>query len=438
MLEFVRDAICLSGLSGTKLKCDVLGEYYNFWWGITSGGEREGYRYNTAIVELNAATGEIYIKDTQETVLGSSGHALELKVKKSPRTDNLKVILIEENKDCYSHLQNVIRRRWSGISIEEAERVQGVKRSNVYLLNENLNNALEIIDNLRLGNAIFFFDPLRSVEWVTIEKVAGKRINNYYQTGTEFILFLFTSDWFLGRDDFSPLPNTLHEDVWTSEEKKTVIEADSLFGHQNWRSLILNDKRTTEKENILVEIYRDRLCKWFRYVLPLPFNPKPQQIFHLIFCSNFEIGIRRTKEFYVFITGNPKYKPNNRNALDNFRKLHSNIFSSLPRNTRPLQWLILWKIITQHEGGICDCQCRDFEGIGEGTTAEKIQGALDWLANEGYLEPANIKNPWNSSINQYKLNWKVVPDKLGVEPPPRLKPISPNQLIKRSSRVEVQ
>jgi len=93
MLEFVRDAICLSGLSGTKLKCDVLGEYYNFWWGITSGGEREGYRYNTAIVELNAATGEIYIKDTQETVLGSSGHALELKVKKSPRTDNLTKVL---------------------------------------------------------------------------------------------------------------------------------------------------------------------------------------------------------------------------------------------------------------------------------------------------------------------------------------------------------
>lgn len=44
-LEFVEDAICLSGLTGTKLKSDVIGQYYPFWWGITS-------------------TGEVYIEDT--------------------------------------------------------------------------------------------------------------------------------------------------------------------------------------------------------------------------------------------------------------------------------------------------------------------------------------------------------------------------------------
>ncbi len=31
MLEFVGDAISLSGLTGTKLKSDVIGEYYPFW-----------------------------------------------------------------------------------------------------------------------------------------------------------------------------------------------------------------------------------------------------------------------------------------------------------------------------------------------------------------------------------------------------------------------
>ena len=28
---------------------------------------------------MNAATGEVYLKDTDETLLGSSGHAVELK-----------------------------------------------------------------------------------------------------------------------------------------------------------------------------------------------------------------------------------------------------------------------------------------------------------------------------------------------------------------------
>jgi len=62
-LEFVQDAICLSGLTGSKLKCDVLDEYYPFWWNITSGGKTANYKYSTALVELDAGTGEVYIED---------------------------------------------------------------------------------------------------------------------------------------------------------------------------------------------------------------------------------------------------------------------------------------------------------------------------------------------------------------------------------------
>jgi len=40
------------------------------------------YQNSTAIVELNAATGEVYIEEIQQTVLGSAGHVLDLKVKK--------------------------------------------------------------------------------------------------------------------------------------------------------------------------------------------------------------------------------------------------------------------------------------------------------------------------------------------------------------------
>ena len=93
MAEFKDDAIVLSGPTGTKIKSELLGEYYPFWWSITSGGQRSYYRNSTAIVELNAATGEIYIEELGELLLGSAGHALDLKVNVA-NTHNLKVVCI--------------------------------------------------------------------------------------------------------------------------------------------------------------------------------------------------------------------------------------------------------------------------------------------------------------------------------------------------------
>jgi hypothetical protein len=144
-LEFVQDAICLSGLTGSKLKCDVIGGYYPFWWGITSGGQKANYEYPTAIVELDAATGEVYIEDIKETILGSSGHALDLKCS-NPNTRYLKVILVEKDASCYSHLKNVIRRRWSNIDIDLAEGPVQYNSSNIYLLSMELDSTLSNIE----------------------------------------------------------------------------------------------------------------------------------------------------------------------------------------------------------------------------------------------------------------------------------------------------
>jgi three-Cys-motif partner protein len=375
-LEFVGDAITLSGLTGTKLKCDVIGEYYPFWWSITSGGPRKDYQYSTAIVELNAATGEVHIEDVHQTVLGSAGHALELKVTR-PYTENLKVVLIEENADCYTHLKNVIRRRWQNISIEEAEGPVNSNSTGIYLLNMELDDALETIEEIPLGNSLYFFDPLRSVQYEALEKVAGRRMKTFFRTGTEFFIFLFTSDWFLGRKDFASLPCTLDESAWSEEEKNTISEADDLFGNKEWRNHILNKSSIEHKERVLVELYTNRLHRWFRYVLLLPFNPKEDQLFHLIICSNYEAGVRRTKDAYAEKTGNPKYSPSNENAFERFKKLHPETFRKLKGRRRPLPWLILWRIIRQHEEGMCDCMCRDFRRI-ENDLNETKQ-ALEWL-----------------------------------------------------------
>jgi three-Cys-motif partner protein len=420
-LDFVGDAICLSGLTGTKLKCSMVGDYYSFWWRITSGGPSANYEYTTAIVELNAATAEDYIKETQETVLGSSGHALELKVKESPNTKNLKILLIEDNPTCYYHLKNVIKRRWTNICIPEAEGPIVSNSSNIYLLNASLEEALKAIKDVNLGNALYFFDPLRSVNYATIESVARSRIRGFFQTGTEFFIFVFTSDWFLGRDELSPLPCTLQKDNWTEQERDTISQADDLFGNLNWRQEILTNDSIQNKEDKLIELYRERLHRWFRYVLPLPFNPKRNQFFHLILCSNYEAGVRATRDFYCHKTNNPKYSPDNAEALSRFKTFHPELWIDITGNKRPLQWKILWKIVKDHEEGICDLYCKDLMKEVPDPFLRIV--ILDWLEDKGYLERYNVENAWDSSDKRYILNWKIVKIRLDIDPPPSLMPL---------------
>jgi three-Cys-motif partner protein len=424
-LEFKGDAISLSGLTGTKLKCDVIGEYYRFWWNITSGGPSVEHRFPTAFVELDAATGEVYIKDTDETVLGSAGHALDLKAT-GPSTSNLKVVLIEKDPGCYARLKEVMRKRWPSIDIAEAEKPLIKNSSNVCLFNLDFDVAIEQVKQIELGNSLFFFDPLRSVTWQSVEKVAEGRMGNHYETGTEFMIFIFTSDWFLGRDELAPLPDQADETKWTEQQWYTISEADSLFGDQNWRTAILTSEPTTVRESKLIELYRKQLHKWFRYVLPLPFNPKKNQLFHLILCSNYEVGVRMTKDYYSKKTGNPQYKPDNRAAYEKFKQLHRELTYRLKGVQRPAEWKILWKIITQHEEGLCDCECSDFARIR--VTPNEIQTCLEWLKEEGYLTESDIRDAWNSEVKQYVLNWPILISKLGIAPPLPLKPLSSEML----------
>ena len=141
-LEFINDAISLSGLTGSKVKCEVIGQYYPFWWNITSGGEKVNHSWATSIVELDAATGEVYIKDIKTTVLGSAGHALELK-NNHPNTGNLKVVLVEKDLQCFDHLKKVINRRWNNVDLKMAEGPVSKNLSNVYLFNKELDEALK-------------------------------------------------------------------------------------------------------------------------------------------------------------------------------------------------------------------------------------------------------------------------------------------------------
>lgn len=428
-LEFVGDAISLSGLTGTKLKCDVIRTYYPFWWKITSGGKRNNYQWKTAIVELNAATGEVYIENTKETLFGSAGHALDLKINhfrdEELNTENLKIVLVEEDHDCYTHLKNVIQKRWKEVPLDMIEGSFPENTSNIYLLNDTLEDALSKIANLKLGNAIYYFDPLRSVTWDAIEKVAKSRMSKLFETRTELLIFLFTSDWFLGRSDFAALPCSPDENKWTDGEQKSVHEVDTLFGDQDWRKDILSEKTVEIKEKNFLELYKQKLWRWFRYVLPMPFNPKSNQLFHVILCSNYEAGVNRTKNAFISKTLNPPFKPDINRAYITFRFYNPKTTRGISGQRRPLVWKILRKLIKEHEGGICDCYCKDFKE--DCPSPRFIQDCLEWLKSKGYLEDFPVENAWGHELPRYRLNWETISQKLKINQPSELVALSPEE-----------
>lgn len=429
-LEFHGDAICLSGELGTKLKCEILGSYYPFWWDIVSGGLQKNHNIPTSIIELNAGTGEVFIKDTGETLLGSAGHAMQLKMRNQYETRNLKLILIEEDVECFSHLKNVIQRRWPKLPSVIAENNHFQIRNDIFLLNVTIDKVLAELEDINLGMALYFFDPLLFITWDTIEKVANNRIKTPFKTGTEFIIFLFTSDWFLGRGDFAPLPTNMEENSWDESQKKTVHECDRLLGNVKWRDTLLRDESIEKRQNLLIKIYQSQLLKWFRYVLPLPFKPKPGQLYHLIFCSNFETGIRATNGFYINKTMNPKYAPDNKRAYSIFKKMHPETLKGLRGNQRPEEWKILWTIIREHQGGICDPECRSLKT--KVNYPNQVYSSLDWLTANNYVLPlSNIEWAWPEyqELPRYEVNWKKVNVIFGIKPPPPLVPIEKNSSL---------
>ncbi len=431
MLGFHNDAILLSGPSGSQLKTAILKDYYEFWWSVTSGGSRAEHAYSTAIVDLNAATGELHIEDTGETVLGSAGHALELKYRSNLPTEKLALVLVEDNEECYRRLKDVIRRRWPEVPVKEAEGPTEQNLCGVYLLNSHLEDALPLIEAIRLGNSIFFFDPLLHVEWDVIERVAESRIRKPLQTGTEFVIFVFTSDWFTGREYESggrlvPLPASTKSKTWTEEEGESVAAADTLFGDAKWQSKILVNGEQSIRQGRFIDEYRWRLLKWFRWVLPLPFIPKEGQLYHLLLCSNYEAGIRFTRDYFCKYTGNPRYSPGNRTAYERFCQLHPETLTGLSGNQRSVEWKVLWQVIRNCEGGLCDLACTQI--LRQGALLEVV-GAMEWLEDNGYLTPLQgIPSAWSRNPPRLKLDWQIVGLRLEVNPPDELKPVTPQEV----------
>ena len=433
VLEFHEDALILSGTTGTKLKSSIIGKYYPLWWSITSGGPSRNFQLPTSIIEVNAGTGEDFVEETKETILASSGHCLQLKLKNA-NTSNLVLVLIESHDGCYYHLKQVVKKIQSDFALVESEGPPSQNRSGIYLLNRDLRQSIDLFGQLNLGNSLFFFDPLLYTPWLEIERVAQSRIKTYYRTGTEFIVFLFTSDWFLGRKEMVPLPKDPDPKAWSNSESATVTKMDELFGNRDWRPHLLRTSTADELLVQLVSLYKSRLHNWFRYVLPLPFEPKIGQTYHLFVCSNYEAGIRITRDFYTASTGNPRYSPDNKIAYMKFRTLHPE--NERSSTTRSAEWKMLWKIVRDHEEGLCDIECDDLVRIEPIT--KKRKASLDWLVSKGYLVPtSNITERWLVKPTLYKVEWQSLQTHFGITRPLPLEPMRPSQFTDQARKLSV-
>lgn len=277
----------------------------------------------------------------------------------------------------------------------------------VYCFHKSQKDALSLIENIELGNSLFFFDPLLFTPWEDLERVAFQRIKSYYAIRTEFVVFTFTTDWFTGRKqlELDPLPTILEETTWSDKESKTVAKMDEMFGNKLWRSEILTKDTIDLRLKKLVDSYRRRLHKWFRYVLPFPFNPKGDQIYHLFMCSNYEKGMTLTRGFYQRFSNNPPYSPDSKMMYKLFSRVHSSLAKQDTFGQKPLIWRLLQAIIREHEEGLCDRYCEDFSYIARHQWSE-IQPCLQALEIFDYLKQIEpMTSAWENPPKLYQLNW---------------------------------
>ena len=421
-LEFHNDAIVLSGLLGTKLKSKIIHDYYKLWWKITSGGRNSNYSYQTSIVEMNAATGEIYIKETDEIILGSAGCALNLKFnKKFVEKPNLALILVENDETCIEHLKNIIKRRFPQAKINDDLALSKGDFNQCVLIRRNVNDAIDTIDNLNIkGRSIYFFDPLLCIEMELLRTVYEKRIESPFFSGVEFLIFFFTSDWIYGRNDFKPLPNNKDSKTWNDDEKLIIELLSDVLGDHLWYNKILTNEHPDVRMKKLIGEYQERLYKLFRIVIPTPFAPKKNQIYHLIFCTNYHAGGRIMADFYKNSTIN-EWNPNNRIIYKEFEKLHRLEIHFPGGSRRPTEWKILWRVIKNYRFGKFDDYCRDLREI-ESNPA-KINKAFKWLTSKGYIRKYERPDISFKLKPRFELNWSIITRNLGLDEPAPLEPL---------------
>ena len=107
-------------------------------------------------------------------------------------------------------------------------------------------------------------------------------------------------------------------------------------------------------------------------------------------------------------------------AYSKFIKLHQE--KNQKGSRKSIEWKILWKIIKEHEEGICDVYCNDVVEVE--SSFEGRKKSLSWLESKGYIVPSDdVTDAWENRPTLYRLDWEMVKKRLGIEPPVPLIPL---------------
>jgi len=431
-VEIKDGALCLSGITGTQLKTKLVESYYGFWLSVTTRGIGRLATKPVYIIDMNAGTGLVKVEETGDIIKGSAGHALDRKYgAKRGLNSRLRIIFVESEPDCRKSLFDNIREKWPDAELKEHKSNWYQSSDGFVDLFESAEDFLKYKNPTDLGNSLFYFDPLLAPDLELIEQIASVRINRPFRINTEFLIFFFTSDWVVGRTKFAALPKTDDETEWTFEERESARAADSAFGRRDWIDVTKNESNIEKAEDLLLELYKNNLRKWFRFVQPLPFVPKTGQRYDLFCCSNFDTGMKVINSIYEKMTGVEfSLDAENRTVYANFLNVHPHL--RMAGNRRSNEWKCLWHIMKDHIDGICDEKSQG--GIRKhASTESKLKIVLEWLQNEGYVKPTQ-NEPWmwpnHKKFPTYIIDWDFVREKLDVRPPKSPEPLKPEDLYK--------
>lgn len=425
-LEFKGDAISLSGAYGTKRKTEIISSYYDFWLSVVA---RNRFVQTVYIVEMDAGTGELYFKDTKTQALGSAGHSMALRYDSTKRySRKLNVILVEEDAGCRKRMDRVISRRWPKAVLTQRDGKSILSNDGGARRFKSVKDFLnDTQDGADLGISLFYFDPLLAVEWSLLDTVANARITSPYKIGTEFLIFFFTSDWLAGRKDpfFHPLPKSKNESSWSDSERYSAEIADKTFGNRKWLDVSTSSKKKSDMEKNLVKLYKRRLRKWFRFVVPLPFEPKRSQTYHVFCCSNYDVGISVIRSIYTKYMQPFGLEADNAATYKEFQKRHPSFCKSYTGSRKPPEWKVLWHVMRNCTDGLCDLLCE--------TLHEKAESVVDLkkvfrtLVGLKYLKEVKVQDwPWKApKFPIYQIDWNTVKSKLGVKKPKAPIPLTP-------------
>ncbi len=303
---------------------------------------------------------------------------------------------------------------------------------------KSVDNFLSVTGGgITLDRVLFLFDPLLAPDFYLIQQVASRRIRVPFQKGTEFLVFFFTSDWIRGRRNFAPLPRTRNESIWTDAELETANQADLVFGDRTWLDITTQSLNEDQMQSSLLSTYRLKLYEWFRFVLPVPFQPKPNQNYHLLCCSNYEVGINVIKSNWSHLVSMHRgilskagISEHANSIYNHFKSKYPEIVAGRPQGTqKPPEWRILWTLIKKYVDGTGDSLDSVLLEIVESNS--DLDSILGWLASEGFIFPLE-EIPWSWSgihpIIRYHADYAKLNDILQLAPPISMSPLTSDAL----------